>query len=216
MDSCRVVGPRGLCRPLDEKQGFPTNTSPLAPCQGCSKAEHKAGRLFEARQASTAGRQPFFAGSPPSLKPVSLEHQDGQVAPHIGSHWVRRPRAPGICQAGAPDPPGKTKKLHWCGIWGPSLLPNGKRSMAVLGHFSPPIPGGFTLPHRSDETLGRGPRSEPRAPMQMVSGALGTLGLGGLGFRGLELRVEGLGFRVWGLGFRCLGFRGLGFRGLGI
>ena len=39
MDYCRVVGPRGLCRPLDEKQGFPTNTSPLAPCQGCSKAE---------------------------------------------------------------------------------------------------------------------------------------------------------------------------------
>ena len=39
MDCCRVVGPRGLCRPLDEKQGLPTNTSPLAPCLGCSKAE---------------------------------------------------------------------------------------------------------------------------------------------------------------------------------
>ena len=39
-------------------------------------------------------------------------------------------------------------------------------------------PGGFTLPHRLVETLGRGPRSEPRAPMQMVSGALGSLGFG--------------------------------------
>ena len=48
--------------------------------------------------------------------------------------------------------------------------------MAGLGHYSPCIPGGFTLPHRSDGTLGRGPRSEPRAPMQMVSGALGSLG----------------------------------------
>ena len=48
MDSCRVVGPRGLYRPLDEKQGFPTNTSPLAPCQACSKAG-QAGR-FPARQ----------------------------------------------------------------------------------------------------------------------------------------------------------------------
>ena len=57
---------------------------------------------------------------------------------------------------------------------GPSLLPNGKRSIAGLGHYSPRIPGGFTLPHRSDGTLGRGPRSEPRAPMQMVSGALGS------------------------------------------
>ena len=37
--------------------------------------------------------------------------------------------------------------------------------------------GAFTLPHRSDGTLGRGPRSQPRAPMQMVSGALGSLGL---------------------------------------
>ena len=34
----------------------------------------------------------------------------------------------------------------------------------------------FTLPHRLVETLNRGPRSEPRAPMQMVSGALGSLG----------------------------------------
>ena len=43
-------------------------------------------------------------------------------------------------------------------------------------YYSPRIPGGFTLHHRSDETLGRGPRSEPRAPLQMVSGALGSLG----------------------------------------
>ena len=27
-----------LARPLDEKQGFPTNSSPLAPCQRCSKS----------------------------------------------------------------------------------------------------------------------------------------------------------------------------------
>ena len=33
---------------------------------------------------------------------------------------------------------------------------------------------GFTLPHRLVETLGRGPRSKPRAPMQMVSGALSS------------------------------------------
>ena len=34
MDWCRVVGPHGLCRPLDDKQGFPTNNLALAPCQG--------------------------------------------------------------------------------------------------------------------------------------------------------------------------------------
>ena len=52
-----------------------------------------------------------------------------------------------------------------------------ERSIAEQRHYGPRIPGGFTLPHRLVETLGRGPRSEPRAPMQMVSGALGSLGL---------------------------------------
>ena len=35
MDWCGVFGPREL----DEKKGFPTNNSPLAPCQACSKAK---------------------------------------------------------------------------------------------------------------------------------------------------------------------------------
>ena len=60
------------------------------------------------------------------------------------------------------------------------------RQFAGRRDYSPRLPGGFTLPHRADGRLGRGPRSEPRAPMQMVSGALGSLGF----------RVEGLGFRV--------------------
>ena len=50
-------------------------------------------------------------------------------------------------------------------------------------HFRPRLPGSFTLPRRPVETLGGGPRSEPRAPMQMVSGALGSLVVQGLGFR---------------------------------
>ena len=29
MDWCRVVGPRGLCGPLDEMQRFPTSNLPL-------------------------------------------------------------------------------------------------------------------------------------------------------------------------------------------
>ena len=40
MDWCRVVGPRGLCRPLDEKQGFPTKNPPLGPCKSRSKCNH--------------------------------------------------------------------------------------------------------------------------------------------------------------------------------
>ena len=199
MDYCRVVGPRGLCRPLDKKQGLPTNTSPLAPCEGCSKAGKE--RLFafqgqdRAGQAGwrgcllgpaqkAPGRQPgtqnlvdtsettwkLWPGSPPrtgpggpgslesaslgprrkcvfwpllgkiggvprtgpggpgSLESASLGPQNpwayppdpqncrkcvfwpvfgkiGEVAP---SERPRRPRVPGICQPGAPDPPGGT------------------------------------------------------------------------------------------------------------
>ena len=51
-----------------------------------------------------------------------------------------------------------------------------KKSLAGRRHYSPRVPKGFTLPHRAVGTLGRGPRSEPRAPMQMVSGVLGSLG----------------------------------------
>ena len=35
MDWRQVVGPSGLCRPLDEKNGFPSNNPHLAPCKGC-------------------------------------------------------------------------------------------------------------------------------------------------------------------------------------
>ena len=92
-----------------------------------------------------------------------------------------------------PTPPTDPKKAR------PpqSLLPNGKRSMAGLGHFRPCIPGGFTLPHCSDGTLGQGPRSEPRAPMQMVSAALGSLGSRVEGFF-----LGGRGGGVWVLAVR--------------
>ena len=106
----------------------------------------------------------FVAGSP--LKPA-------QKAPGPWNLPAWGPDPPG---GTPPDPPKKARCTQWSWVWGPSLLPNGKRSIAGLGHHSPRIPGGFTLPHRSDGTLGRGPRSEPRAPMQMVSGALGSLG----------------------------------------
>ena len=86
MGWCRVVGPRGLGRPLDEKH------PPLAPCKGRSKCQHLS----------------WF-------------------------NWV-----------------------------------------AALLQFSYT---GFRLPHRSDGTLCRVGHILERAPMQTVSGALGSLGL---------------------------------------
>ena len=112
--------------------------------------------------------------------PVRVAREIRGVAP---SDRPRRPRAPGLCQPdqGVPTrlcqdtpkgPPGFGVHLYCL---------TAERSMAGLCHYSPRIPGGFTLPHRFDGTLGRGPRSEPRAPTQMVSGALGSLG--GLPYR---------------------------------
>ena len=46
-------------------------------------------------------------------------------------------------------------------------------------HFRSRIPGGFTLPHRSDETLGRETRSKPRAPVPSA----GLSAVSGLGSR---------------------------------
>ena len=69
--------------------------------------------------------------------------------------------------ARAPDPPGgsppptpakNTKRRQR--FWGPHYI-----SCGVARHCRPCLPGGCTLPHRSVETLGRGPRSKPRAPM---------------------------------------------------
>ena len=48
MDGCRIVGPRGLCRPLDEKQGFPTNNLALAPCQKTA-GQGRAGEAGQGR-----------------------------------------------------------------------------------------------------------------------------------------------------------------------
>ena len=82
---------------------------------------------------------------------------------------------PGRQSAPPPPPPPKPEK------WGSFCT---ERSFAGQRHSK--HRERVSLPHRSDEMLGREPRSEPRAPMQMVSGALGSLGL----------RVRSLGFRV--------------------
>ena len=115
MGWCRVVGPRGLCRPLDVKQGFPT---------------------LRDRDWTEAGLQ--TCGCP---------------------GLAQEARAPGIYQ-----PPLKKTVGS---MFRHSLLPTGsERSMAALSLQSSIT--GFSIP-RSGGTLGWGPRSEPREPMQMVS-----------------------------------------------
>ena len=53
------MGPRGLCRPLDEKHGFPLNNPHLAPCKGRTKWQTIAGRLGRqaGRQAGQVGQE---------------------------------------------------------------------------------------------------------------------------------------------------------------
>ena len=132
MDYCRVVGP------LDEKQGLPTNTSPLAPCKGCSKAGQETG---QAQKAPVPG---ICQPDPPEITPQTQSCQKCVFWRLFVENWrgrlldrPRRPRPPGICQPGAPDPLG--------GVWGPSLLPNSREVNGGLqspytGRLYPPSP----------------------------------------------------------------------------
>ena len=92
MDWCQAVGPRDLCRPLDEKRRFPTSRV------GHGKA--RQGRPGQARAGQGKGRA-----------------------------WQKHSN-----------------------VRGPSSLPNGREVIR-----------GFTLPHRSDRTLG-----QKRAPIRDI------------------------------------------------
>ena len=64
MDGCRVVGPRGLCRPLDEKRGFPTSHPGRA---GQGRAGQGAGQAGQGRQARGLGGRQGRAGLPKTV-----------------------------------------------------------------------------------------------------------------------------------------------------
>ena len=143
-------------RSTRSKQGFPTNTWLLAPCQG----------LLESRAKRTICRKKRVLGLEGRGKEgrAAGQGRQRQTGPE-GSGSPKSARAPQTLLEVPPDLPEQTKTPHWSWVY-----------YEASSHFRPRIPGGFTLPHRFDRTLGRGPRSEPRAPMQMVSGALGSLG----------------------------------------
>ena len=147
----------------------------LAACAGCStrsKGSQQALRLSHpvrvARNFSRKGWWLFFKDG------------SGQGQGRAGPGQAGQGQA-GICQPGAPNFLGvpqtpRTDQHHVNGQGFGVLLYclTAERSTAGLGHCGPCRPGTFT--RRSDGTLGRGPRSEPRAPMQMVRRALGSLG----------------------------------------
>ena len=56
MDWCRVVGPRGLCRPLDEKQVSNKQPGPRA-LLGLLDVDRAAGQGSRAGQGRAQGRQ---------------------------------------------------------------------------------------------------------------------------------------------------------------
>ena len=114
MDYCRVVGPRGLCRPLDEKQGFPTNTSPLAPCEDCSKACKERLFEFQGRRQGRLVQKPEGGAGLGTWRGRPLEQAQEARFPETALHvrfWPlfggvapsdrrRKPQVPGFCQPG--------------------------------------------------------------------------------------------------------------------
>ena len=110
-----------------------------------------------------------------SAKTTGQAAQGGRAGADQARNWPQLSPAWGPRPLGGtrPDPQKSTDHAKRWWVWSSSLWPNGKEVIRGAASLQS---GGFTLPHRSDGTLGRGPRSEPRAPMQMFSNALGSLG----------------------------------------
>ena len=157
MDYCRVVGPRGLCRPLDEKQGFPTNTSPLAPFKGCSKAGQRA--TFR-----VSGQ-----GQGKERRKVGREKQAHRHRPLRPQTW------PKSCGAHLYNHSGTS----------PGLRPAVRRSRDIVPVYREALPSLTVLSRRSAGGLSRS-RSLER-PCKWSAALLAVWGLGfrvkGSGFR---------------------------------
>ena len=174
MDYCRVVGPRGLCRPLDEKQGFPTNTSPLAPCEDCSKAckerlfefqGRRQGRLVQKPEGG-AGLGTSGPGGPGSLelpKMFVFGHFSGTLAGSPPRTGAGSPRSLDSASLGPQTPLGGT----------PHTPKSAKK--CVLAGFSRKLAGwplgparvpGFCQPGAPDRPGGtpQTPQDRPKTP----------------------------------------------------
>ena len=186
MDWCRVVGPRGLCRPLDEnKQPGPShpvratrraNTGQGAGGRGQGAGGRGQGAGGRGRGAGGRGQGAGGRGQGAGGRGQGAGGR-GQGRAGAAQGSAERAGGGGLAgRAGAGRAGQSTDDINGGGFGVLLYCLTAKKSFAGRRHCSPRIPGGFTLPHRFVETLGRGPRSEPRAPMQMVSGALGSLG----------------------------------------
>ena len=160
MDSCRVAGPRGLCRPLDGKQGF--------------SARHGfVGSLRPALQTRAAKNtmnecQLFWARRTPGGLEQVITYKERRVPRRrtrrkivfFQLDYFRKIKAGCIEQSQAR--PENTLYAMAGGFESFDLYRlMAERSLAGC-RYSLRI---FALPHRSGETLGRGPRSQPRTPM---------------------------------------------------
>ena len=159
MDYCRVVGPRGLCRPLDKKQGLPTNTSPLAPCEGCSKAGKE--RLFAFQDQETGqGRQVggVACSDPPRRPRVASLGPRPLLLKRLGNC---DPLLAGSPPRTGPGNPGslESASLGPQNLWG--YHPDRKTAENVcFGHFS-------------GKLAGSPPRTGPGGPGSLESASLG-------------------------------------------
>ena len=59
MDWCRLVGPRGLCRPLDEKQVSNKQPGPSRPVRASRRANTGQGRAGQGQGRAGQGRSPL-------------------------------------------------------------------------------------------------------------------------------------------------------------
>ena len=128
MDWCRVVGPRGLCRPLDEKQVSNKQPGPRAT-RRANTGQGRAGQGRAAQRRAGQGRAGQGAG------------QGRAPESHRVMEFLSLQTFVGVPPK---TPPKSTDDPKWS--FGVLLYCRTAKSFAGR-RYSPRIPGGFTLPH---------------------------------------------------------------------
>ena len=130
-------------------------------------------QLFSIRVSGSPPKPPS-RGLPCSLLPFAVRHINNHIDNQAMLRWI------GVgCGPSRPVPATRRKACVFhqtprtCreqtreGRAGQEGKAEKGRAGQRAASPQPPYTGGLYPPHRSDGTLGRGPRSEPRAPMQM-------------------------------------------------
>ena len=163
-------GPRGPCRPLDEKQGF----------EQTNRASHPVRVAARIKGAASSCEGVDVSCPCPVGEPLQIVKGWGVLSCCSEKPQMRlfRFREIGYGAWNRTHPRPDQKNLNGWRCAGLLLTAN-RHIIGSASSLQSSYTWEFEHPHRSNETLGRGPRSDPRAPISMVGGSVGSFGFVG-------------------------------------